>query len=420
MKLKHIAASLLLGASLSTAAQAQSPFKLEVEQNVVDTTLFVDFFIQRTAGTDFALGSSNFAVYMTHANLDLSKMQKVDSANGVWDISYDPASYREMGLGGTGTFINLTVKRLTSGSGSGQVVSELRRRVGRVAVPITNRCGTNTAEWIIAPVAITNFAGQSIKSQANFVAPPANRVLCATPAAPQVAASGATSLCEGQNVELSANVSGSVQWYLDGQPIAGATSPTLTVNQSGNYTAQAINCSCTNNSTNAISVEMSSKPAIPALTSVADTLFASASANYQWYLDGVAIEGANSPKYVPTSSGTYTVGTSNQCGISYSEAIVFNVTGIGSTASAVALKAYPNPFREQTQISYTLSRKGAVKIEVMNTLGQQVKTLVDEIQTAGAHKVIFAGAENELSAGSYFVKVQAEGKTEILKLVQAK
>lgn len=420
MNFKKIFSACVLMASTSWVAQAQTAktFKLEVEQSVQDTTLLLDFFVQKTTGADIPLGSSNFAVYVSYQNLDLSKMKKVDSATGIWDMSFDPASYREMGLGGTGTFVNLTVKKYTAGTGAGQPITETRTRVGRVSVPITNRCGTNTMQWIVAPAAITNFADQSIKAQADFIAPAANQLLCATPVAPQLAADGATSLCEGQSVALNANVTGGVQWYRDGELIEGATSATYVANQTGQYTAQALNCACTNNSLNTISVEMSSKPAIPTLNVVADTLFAAAAANYQWYQDGQIVAGATSQYYVPTATGNYSVGVSNQCGISMSESILFAVTGVGDLASAVKLKSYPNPFAEQTQISYTLQRKGAVKIEVTNMLGQRLETLVNEIQNAGEYKVIFKGSQ--LSTGTYFLKVQAEGKTEVLKLVQNK
>src|SRR5690625_6830133 len=48
--------------------------------------------------------------------------------------------------------------------------------------------------------------------------------------------------------------------------------------------------------------------------------------------------------------------------------------------------AYPNPFTGSTTIEYSLDAAGPVSIQVYNLLGQQVATLVDEVQGAGAHR----------------------------------
>ncbi len=50
--------------------------------------------------------------------------------------------------------------------------------------------------------------------------------------------SGPTNICEGSSVDLNiTGIASGIQWYVDGAPISGATSATLTVTAAGNYNA---------------------------------------------------------------------------------------------------------------------------------------------------------------------------------------
>jgi hypothetical protein len=74
--------------------------------------------------------------------------------------------------------------------------------------------------------------------------------------------------------------------------------------------------------------------------------------------------------------------------------------------NAFALKQnYPNPFNPSTNISYTLTNSGKVRLSVYDLLGREVAVLANEIQTAGQHQVTFSA--NGLSSGVYFYKLQA-------------
>ena len=73
---------------------------------------------------------------------------------------------------------------------------------------------------------------------------------------------------------------------------------------------------------------------------------------------------------------------------------------------------YPNPFNPSTQINFTLPKQEKVKIEIYNSLGQCIRTLLDEEKNAGAHHVIFS--TTNLSSGIYFYRIQA-GKFEDAK-----
>jgi hypothetical protein len=84
---------------------------------------------------------------------------------------------------------------------------------------------------------------------------------------------------------------------------------------------------------------------------------------------------------------------------------------------------YPNPFNPETRIGYYIPKACPVKLEVFNILGQRVKTLVDENQTAGAKEVTWNGKDenaNEVASGIYFYRLQAQDFVETKKMVLMK
>ncbi|HOY32114.1 MAG TPA: hypothetical protein PKW80_09565 [Bacteroidales bacterium] len=80
---------------------------------------------------------------------------------------------------------------------------------------------------------------------------------------------------------------------------------------------------------------------------------------------------------------------------------------------------YPNPFYNNTTLTYSIPESGSVKLKVFNTLGEMVTVLVDEHQNSGRHTVAFS--PEELPAGLYTFKLEFTGtnnaKCRVLKLV---
>jgi hypothetical protein len=86
------------------------------------------------------------------------------------------------------------------------------------------------------------------------------------------------------------------------------------------------------------------------------------------------------------------------------------------TPSTFALyQNYPNPFNPTTTISYALPKQSHVSVKVFNTLGQEVASLVDEVQDEGVKNVEF-NASN-LASGVYFYRIVAGDYVESKKLV---
>jgi flagellar hook assembly protein FlgD len=80
-------------------------------------------------------------------------------------------------------------------------------------------------------------------------------------------------------------------------------------------------------------------------------------------------------------------------------------------------KVYPNPFTEQTTISYSLPNTSNVNIEVYNYIGEKVETLVNETKVAGKHNTIFS--TSNMAKGIYFIRVTAGNQQKTIKVISA-
>jgi hypothetical protein len=72
--------------------------------------------------------------------------------------------------------------------------------------------------------------------------------------------------------------------------------------------------------------------------------------------------------------------------------------------------SYPNPFNPSTSISYTLGEDGFVSLRIYNTIGEEVATLVNELQAAGIKSVTWNGrneAGAAVASGLYFYRLTA-------------
>ena len=73
----------------------------------------------------------------------------------------------------------------------------------------------------------------------------------------------------------------------------------------------------------------------------------------------------------------------------------------------------PNPFNATTLIPYRLDTDGPVRLEIYNLLGQSIRTLVDEAQTAGSYRVRWDArdaAGRRVSTGVYFLRLHSSGR----------
>jgi len=82
------------------------------------------------------------------------------------------------------------------------------------------------------------------------------------------------------------------------------------------------------------------------------------------------------------------------------------------------LRAYPNPFNLSTAITYQLLAESYVTLTVYDITGGEIVKLIDCIQSAGLHDIIFDGTG--LDSGIYFARLKAGSFNETKKLLLIK
>ena len=80
---------------------------------------------------------------------------------------------------------------------------------------------------------------------------------------------------------------------------------------------------------------------------------------------------------------------------------------------------FPNPFNATTTVRYSLPENANVRLEIFNILGQKVKTLVNEPQSAGYKQVLWDGRNDQgdgVSSGVYFYRINAGKFRDVMKM----
>lgn len=158
---------------------------------------------------------------------------------------------------------------------------------------------------------------------------------------PVITAVGA--LCGTNSVQLNSSITNAVftyKWYKNNTLITGASSPSYSTNQAGNYHLVISNGSCSVTS-NAINLEQNSITAtlnlpttsilIPGETKAITVSTNAVNPSFQWYRNNAIITGATSATFNATTDGTYKV-------------IVNQTTGCNATQEASCSLIYPTSF----------------------------------------------------------------------------
>ncbi len=209
-------------------------------------------------------------------------------------------------------------------------------------------------------------------------------------------ASGATTFCSGDSVQLTVN--GSYSAYLWSN---GATTGSITAKQTGSYVVTVTNGNGCQDATPPIAVYVTGLPAIT-INAVGNLQFCPGSSvqlvatatganSYKWKKNGVAISGATNSSYTATTGGTYTCVATNSCGNKTSNSLVTtklsaptaSITPAGTvtmcqgdttllTANAVTNATYKwlknnNPVSGATNQTYKAVQQATYKVKITKT-----------------------------------------------------
>ena len=81
---------------------------------------------------------------------------------------------------------------------------------------------------------------------------------------------------------------------------------------------------------------------------------------------------------------------------------------------------YPNPFNPSTTIEYYITKGDNVTLNIYDSVGRLIKTLVDEYNKPGEYKVTWDGRNNNgkiVASGAYFFQMITEGFQSSKKMI---
>lgn len=219
-------------------------------------------------------------------------------------------------------------------------------------------------------------------------------------------------LCEGQVASLSVVASGlnlRYQWLKDGLVIPGATDPFVSVSQPGTYRVQISgDCSTASTLSNPVVVASQKRPTlgqgIPnavnvrlggTFTLTVNVTGGTQPITYQWYRNGVAINGATAESYLVSTAqlddaGVYYCWVRNSCGGVETNRCVATVQEVISSIEEAEVGVHtasvdPLPMRSGGTLRYRLPSSGIIRIHITNMQGQMVAELFSGWQSAGSH-----------------------------------
>ncbi|HEU5164204.1 MAG TPA: T9SS type A sorting domain-containing protein [Chitinophagaceae bacterium] len=237
---------------------------------------------------------------------------------------------------------------------------------------------------------------------------------CASAANPStITTTGSTAKCGTDSVKLTASSATNIQWFLNNQAIAGATSDIFWAKQPGNYTLRVLNGSCYSDPSNTIAITDLPTPIKPSLILSGALTFCEGGSvtltsslgniNNQWFKNTAAISGANGGSYNAATAGTFYLRVTNSTSgcPNYSDTANVVVNPIPATPTISAGSAT------------TFCQGGSVVLTSSAALGNQWKLYSADI--SGETGATYTAT----ASGNYRVSVTSNGCTSNISALTA-
>lgn len=202
----------------------------------------------------------------------------------------------------------------------------------------------------------------------------------------------------GSSLTASGNVDDEYLWFLNGSITPIATTQTINATAGGVYTCQVTNIyGCTATSESFIICPEVNPIFDPAANEVyVEDIFET----YQWYFNGLPIDGATTFFVVEAQPGNYAVEVTTSYGCSIESEVLTVINSVDENEWSKLVSIYPNPAKE----SFTLSIEGNdfvwEKLAVYSSTGQRIV----DVQNP-SHLTSLTINTAALAAGSYILQL---------------
>ena len=124
--------------------------------------------------------------------------------------------------------------------------------------------------------------------------------------------------------------------------------------------------------------------------------------------------------FVPQTVEGVVVTQNQTTTVNFIMSVVSNEDQVIPVAATELIGNYPNPFNPETTIRYSVKEPSSIRIEIYNSKGQRVRTLVNETQPTGWYNVVFNGKDDQgkpVASGIYFYRMSAGSYTSTRKMI---
>ena len=93
-----------------------------------------------------------------------------------------------------------------------------------------------------------------------------------------------------------------------------------------------------------------------------------------------------------------------------SDTVTTHTKGMESLSGNSHIRNYPNPFQGSTNISYSISKTGYVKVEIFDMLGRNISTIEEGVKEKGMHSVEWSAMDEKgrtLPEGMYIARIHS-------------
>ena len=169
-----------------------------------------------------------------------------------------------------------------------------------------------------------------------------------------------------------------------------------------------------------VTVNVHAIPETPVVMQQGMILISTAATGNQWYNSAGIITGATNQSYEPTETDDFYVIVTSEYGCESEQSNIYHFiyTGVVDIVDGQKFNIYPNPFKQNFTLEYSVQSVSKVKISIFNTIGQQMTILQnDGSQTAGDHRINFDASK--LEPGIYYCKIETDDYTIVKRIIHS-
>jgi hypothetical protein len=132
------------------------------------------------------------------------------------------------------------------------------------------------------------------------------------------------------------------------------------------------------------------------------------------YLNGNTITATGSAQNITLQPGEFHVYLNRNL----TNAVITPVSGLNGSGNQLLATVYPNPATTNSVLDMYIPQNGNVLVDLLNNLGQKIKTIFSGTMARGKHSLDISDKINNVPAGVYLLRIQAANKVLQVKLVK--